>query len=87
VAHFPLAELSNTCLALQDGYGAPSYAHYYGAQGGYYGNSSASAVIASPITYQLQEPPPGILPRYSPVPSVRALLNLQHLLVSTFTLP
>jgi len=40
----------------QDGYAA-GYPPYYPPQSSYYSNNSAS-VITSPITYQLQEPPP-----------------------------
>jgi len=40
----------------QDGYAA-GYSPYYPPQSSYYSNNSTS-VISSPITYQLQEPPP-----------------------------
>nr|CAB3244017.1 eyes absent homolog 1-like [Phallusia mammillata] len=56
--HASLSTGHNMNTSPQEGYGAAGYAHYYGAQGGYYGNQSAAAVISSPVTYQLQEPPP-----------------------------
>lgn len=56
-AHAQLPNAHNMNPTAQEGYG-PSYAQYYNAQGGYYPGNPASAVISSPMTYQLQEPPP-----------------------------
>ncbi|CAK8691262.1 unnamed protein product [Clavelina lepadiformis] len=54
--HASLSAGPNMNPPTQDGY-PPGYSPYY--QGGYYPNNNpAAAVITSPITYQLQEPPP-----------------------------
>uniref|UniRef100_H2YM96 Eyes absent homolog n=1 Tax=Ciona savignyi TaxID=51511 RepID=H2YM96_CIOSA len=53
--HASLSSGHNMNTSPQDGYGGAGYAHYYTAPSGYYGNNS---VITSPVTYQLQEPPP-----------------------------
>ncbi|XP_039271228.2 protein phosphatase EYA2-like [Styela clava] len=56
-AHAQLPNAHNMNPNAQESYGA-GYAPYYNAQGGYYPTNPASAVISSPMTYQLQEPPP-----------------------------
>ncbi|XP_078486913.1 protein phosphatase EYA4 isoform X1 [Ciona intestinalis] len=56
--HASLTTGHNMNTSQQEGYGGSGYAHYYPTQGGYFPSNTATSVMTSPVTYQLQEPPP-----------------------------